>query len=299
MTGLDPETAWAVVLALRDRRGDPRLAGAELSVFVNDYRQVRVADGARPDATLIVDTAGAWRAPGEVPAEAAQLFDLFLSLCRGRADRLTIVGHLGQTIDGRIATQNGHSHYINGSHNLLHLHRLRAVADAVLIGAGTVQHDDPHLTVRYCPGRSPLRFVIDTNCTLEPHFNLFADHDATTIVFCAEDRLVPGAVSQLGRAEFVGIPRRGDWLDPEALLAAIAARGVAVLLVEGGGMTISRFLQAGLLDRLQIAIAPIILGSGRPGITLPQVDSINSALRPRARRFLMGEDVLIECQFDG
>src|SRR4051812_25903843 len=78
------------------------------------------------------------------------------------------VGQIGQSLDGRIATPTGHSQYINGSPGLCHLHRLRAVVDAVVVGAGTVRADDPQLTVRHVEGPDPVRVVIDPRGTLGP-----------------------------------------------------------------------------------------------------------------------------------
>ena len=72
-----------------------------------------------------------------------------------------VVGQIGQSLDGRIATESGHSKYINGPAGLTHLHRLRALVDAVVIGVGTAIADDPQLTVRRVSGQQPARVVID------------------------------------------------------------------------------------------------------------------------------------------
>src|ERR1044071_5351803 len=76
----------------------------------------------------------------------------FGPLRRGTVDDLVVVGQIGQSIDGRIATVTGHSKYINGPAGLNHLHRLRALVDAVLVGIGTAIADDPQLTVRRIAG---------------------------------------------------------------------------------------------------------------------------------------------------
>ena len=87
--------------------------------------------------------------------------ELFGPLRHGRVDELVVVGQIGQSIDGRIATVTGHSHYINGPAGLAHLHRLRALVDAVVVGVGTALADDPQLTVRRVTGPQPARVVID------------------------------------------------------------------------------------------------------------------------------------------
>ncbi len=84
-----------------------------------------------------------------------------------------------------------------------------------------------------------------------------------------------------------------------AIRGALAARGLNRLFVEGGGITVSRFLAARALDRLQLTVAPVLLGSGRPGVALPEIAEPQHGLRPRMRRVTLGEDVLFECIFDG
>jgi diaminohydroxyphosphoribosylaminopyrimidine deaminase/5-amino-6-(5-phosphoribosylamino)uracil reductase len=239
---------------------------------------------------------GMVRARDASPA-VARLFELYLPLCTPSAARPLVIGHLGQSLDGKIATECGNSHYINGAPNILHLHRMRALVDGILVGAGTVAADDPQLTVRLCEGPSPMRIVIDTNRRLQDNHRLFNDGAAPTLVVCAQDHMKTGA-THIGRAELLGVPRSGDWIDVQALLSALAARGVRSLLVEGGGVTISRFLRAGALSRLQITIAPVIIGSGRAGVVLPAIARMDEALRPPIRRFEFGDDVLFECVFE-
>jgi len=87
--------------------------------------------------------------------------DVFGPLRKGTVDDLVIVGQIGQSLDGRIATESGHSKYINGPGGLVHLHRLRALMDAVVVGVGTAIADDPQLTVRRVAGPQPARVVVD------------------------------------------------------------------------------------------------------------------------------------------
>ena len=94
--------------------------------------------------------------------------ELFGPLRRGAVDDLVVVGQIGQSLDGRIATVSGHSHYINGTDGLDHLHRLRAMLDAVVVGIGTAIQDNPQLTVRRVSGPNPARVVIDPRGRLSP-----------------------------------------------------------------------------------------------------------------------------------
>jgi riboflavin biosynthesis pyrimidine reductase len=94
------------------------------------------------------------------------------------------------------------------------------------------------------------------------------------------------------------VPRVGGKLDVSAIRTALGDRGLSVVFVEGGGTTISHFLEAGCLNRLQITVAPIIIGSQRPGVAFPGDRALDLALRPRIRRFDLGGDTLFDFDFD-
>src|SRR5437868_5657265 len=109
----------------------------------------------------------------------------FGPLRRGAVDDLVVVGQIGQSIDGRIATVTGHSKYINGPAGLAHLHRLRALVDAVLVGIGTAVADNPQLTVRRCEGPSPARIVLDPRGRLPPDARVLAEDGVRRLVITA------------------------------------------------------------------------------------------------------------------
>ncbi len=196
-----------------------------------------------------------------------------------------VVGRLAQTLDGRIATRAGHSQWIGGEGDLRHTHRLRALCQAVVVGAGTVREDDPRLTTRLVPGPSPLRVVIDTPRRLPAHHRVFSDGAPTLLV-----ATTPGPATH-GLAAVLELPAP---LDLAALLDALRARGCARVFVEGGGQTVSRFLLAGLLDRLHVTVAPMILGSGRPAFDLPEVATVHEGLRFRWTPHAIPPDMLFD-----
>jgi hypothetical protein len=109
-------------------------------------------------------------------------WDLYAPIARGNGAAPFVVGQLGQSLDGRIATATGRSHYINGPESIRHLHRLRALADAVIVGIGTVVADDPQLTVRKIEGRDPARVVIDPNGRLPPDARILAEDGCPVFV---------------------------------------------------------------------------------------------------------------------
>ncbi len=206
-----------------------------------------------------------------------------------------VLGRIAQSLDGRIATLNGESFWISGPEDILHTHRLRALFDVVLVGAGTVRADDPLLTTRRCEGPSPVRVVLDAERRLTQSYRLFRDGPPTLLI-CAEER---ADGSRHGAAEVVGVPRGGGGLDLAAVLAALAARGLHRIFIEGGGITVSRFLAAGLLDRLHVTVAPLLLGEGIPAFAFAGVSRPEEGMRLTWDVYRLGADVLLDIPLRG
>ena len=222
------------------------------------------------------------------------LIDLYLPVCSATSSRPITVGHLGQSLDGFIATNAGESRFVTGDDNIVHLHRMRALADAVVVGAGTVAADDPQLTTRLVSGPHPLRVIFDPARRLPPTCRIFADTTAPVLYLCEQSRIAPGETHQ-GEATIVGFNDDAPGRGPAETLQILRARGCSRIFVEGGGVTVSAFLEAGLLDRLQIAVAPLLIGNGRPAIRLAPQANLGECLRPAYRVFRMGGDVLFDC----
>lgn len=239
--------------------------------------------------------------------EAEQLLELFEPVVRRTP---FVIAQLGQSLDGRIATHTGHSHYINGPEDLRRLHRLRALVDAVVVGAGTVVADDPQLTVRRVEGPNPVRVVLDARGRLATSHRVFADGAAPTLWLRSTageghgrghgqsqgERQAPAS----GRAEVVLLDEGvGGGFDPADIVRVLRSRGLGRILVEGGGRTVSGFVAAGVVDRLHLSVAPLLIGSGRPGLTLPRIDRLDDAMRPPARHFRLGRDLLFDLDLTG
>lgn len=228
-----------------------------------------------------------WEVSLEADDARRPWLELYLPVCNGGRDRPFVLGHLGQSLDGFIATPTGDSSFVTGQENIRHLHRLRALCDAVIVGAGTVHHDDPQLTTRLVEGPNPARIVLDPRRRLRDDHRLFTDGAARSLRVVASGCGAP-------RDDEIPIPASGGRLDLAALVRALQELGYRRLFVEGGGETVSSFLEAGLLDRLHIAIAPLLIGTGRPAIRLAAHARLGDCLRPPARVFRMGQDVLYD-----
>lgn len=227
-------------------------------------------------------------------ADGAGLTAVYLRLVEAMARGPLTIGQLGQTLDGRIATYSGHSRYINGSESLDHLHRLRALVDAVIVGASTVHLDDPQLTTRRVDGANPVRVVIDPHRRLSPAAQVFDGRAPTLILVGDDDASHPAAASS--QVQVVVVQARKGEIDPGDILACLRERGLRIVLVEGGARTVSLFLRHRRLDRLHIAVAPLLLGSGTAAITLPPVAHMDDAMRLVAQPQALGADILFDCQ---
>ncbi len=298
-TASQPSTtsaAWTIVLAAARRAAELAAQDRPVSFAMagagDDLRPV--APG-HPDALLVWEPGTGWMLalPSGDPRHA--LVDLYLPICSATPAHPITVGHLGQSIDGFIATHAGESQFVTGKANILHLHRLRALCDAIVVGAGTVAADDPLLTTRHVDGPNPLRVVFDPTRGLESRYRVFQDDSVETLYVCARSNVRKGE-THVGRARLVAVDGDTPGAGAGDLLQMLRARGCARIFIEGGGVTVSTFLTANLLDRLQVAVAPLLIGDGRPAIRLPAQTFLRDCRRPRYRVFRMGGDVLFDCE---
>jgi riboflavin biosynthesis pyrimidine reductase len=267
---LSTDDAWTILLALAARaKAGNALTSPTAIGLVDGQVEIDAAD----KIILLVDPAAprSWSwGPAHsktASAEVAAMLDIYMPLCVGCSANSLVVAHLGQSLDGRIATQSGVSQFITGDENLVHTHRLRALFDAVLVGANTASMDNPRLTTRRASGDHATRVLCDS--AFAP-----ANHKDTHIA----------------------LPTQNGLMDPAAIIAALHMLGLKRIFVEGGGVTVSQFLEAGALDRLHVCIAPMIIGSGRPAFRLPEVDNLGDCIYLDVQHFSSGADLLFDCQ---
>ncbi len=160
----------------------------------------------------------------------------------------------------------------------------------MVVGVGTVIADDPRLTVRRVEGRNPVRVVIDPNGRLPANARCLAEDGTRRLVIRRKGGPAPPGV------EVVELATDGALFSPRIIVAGLHARGLRRLLVEGGAWTISSFIDAGAVDRLHVLVAPMILGSGKTGLSLAPIARIEQALRPPTRVHVLADgDVLFDC----
>ena len=260
---------WQLLVAVAARRRLRTLPAGDVGLrFAGDGSgALRALDAADPDAWLVRRDAGGVEAGAALAGEVREFAELYLPLLAASPERPVVLAHLGQSVDNCIATASGDSRFVTGHEDFVHMHRLRALADAIVVGGGTVAADDPTLTTRLVPGPSPVRVVLDPGGRLSGGLGVFEDGLAPTLHLT-------------------------DELSPRAVLEWLSARGLSAVFVEGGGVTVTRWIEAGVVDRLQVTIAPVLIGRGRPGLSLPGAASMGESLRPDCRLYRLGRDVL-------
>lgn len=279
---------------------NPAKEEALLDLGLQVHRRIPLIVPARPENVRYLDAKrermrhdipdqDEWSAllAGQLPL-AGPLADRYASLLPLSAPR--VVAQLGQSMDGFIASRTGDAIFVTGPEDREHLHRLRALVDAVVVGASTVAADDSRLTVRAVPGPHPVRIVLDPRGILPPISHVLTDGVAPTV-------WVVGPEASVGRTSaHVDVVRWPDVgpMDPHDVLALLGSRSLTRVLVEGGGRLVSAWVAAGAVDRLFLTTAPVLIGEGIPGLRLPGQDKMSDALRPPARRWMLGSDLVTE-----
>ncbi len=252
---------------------------------------VETQAGLISDADLILTPHGEWQFSDHLAQTARDTLDLYLPVLGTAVQPHVVIGHLGQSVDARIATSDGDAFFVTGEENRKHLHRLRSLCHAVIVGAGTVTADDPQLTTRAVSGANPVRVIIDPQARLADDLRVLVDSAAPTWLLHADT--VP--LHSLPASETyrrLSVRSVNGRLQPRDILNVLAANGLRRIFVEGGGVTVSRFFNARCLNRLQIATAPLLVGEGVPSLQIPGALTMQQALRPPFRLYRMGQDVM-------
>ncbi|MEU9163844.1 bifunctional diaminohydroxyphosphoribosylaminopyrimidine deaminase/5-amino-6-(5-phosphoribosylamino)uracil reductase RibD [Streptomyces sp. NPDC048424] len=192
-----------------------------------------------------------------------------------RLGRPHVTWKYAATLDGRSAAADGTSRWISSAESRADVHRLRAEADAVLVGGGTLRADDPHLAVRGIDGATqPLRVALDTHAGLLPSARIL-DDSAPTLLVVAEDadtRHLPGV-------DLLRLPLHDGRIPIHRLLTELYARGVRSLLLEGGPTLAGAFAEGGAVDRVVGYLAPALLGAGPAAFGDAGITNITQAVR--------------------
>lgn len=219
----------------------------------------------------ILKNAGISISTGVMKKECADLIKPYAKYITTGMPFVTI--KYAQSLDGRLATKNGSSQWISSPAALKYAHQLRSQSDAVLVGAGTANLDNPKLTVRLVKGNNPIRVVLSKSGKLKKNLRLLNDKKARTIIITSASTKFPK------NCETIQISANKGSIDIKAALLELGKIGVVNLLVEGGAETITGFLKSKLADRIIVISAPIIIGDGISAVGDLNIKTIDRSLK--------------------
>ncbi len=231
---------------------------------------------------------------GAMEQAARGLNEIYVHYIQASLPFITI--KYAQSLDGRIATVQGNSRWISSERARKFSHRLRAQHDAIMVGRGTVLADDPLLTVRLAKGKNPLRICLDSKLRIPLDAQVLQDEGRTLIVTTDEhekDKIEK--IRKLGKEVLVNQKGADGRIALRPLLKALAERGIASILVEGGAEIITALLKEGLVKRMVVITAPLILGKGIEAIGDLGIIDLERAIRPSSYKVSrIGSDVIFD-----
>ena len=195
-----------------------------------------------------------------------------------------LIGQIGQSLDGKIALNNGNSHYINEKESILYLHCLRAVCDGVLVGVNTIIKDNPLLTTRKIKGSNPVRLIIDPSLKLSNRYKIFKD-DNRNIIFTNSNKQ-----KKFNNTLIVKFPKKNFTNNIFKYLKKTSFKNI---LVEGGPTTLSNFIEMKLLNYMQFIISPTLIGSGIDSLKLKPITNLKNAIRVENTISKLGKEIVM------
>ncbi len=196
-----------------------------------------------------------------IDAESLNIFKIFFPIaCSSKKNQF--IAHIAQSLDGFIATESGESKYISGKKNIEHIHRLRALSDIIIVGANTYLEDNPKLTTRLVEGTNPDIYVFDPK----------------------------GVIKKKNIKNKITILKS----DLKSLNNTLSKNFKSTIYIEGGGKTISYFLNKNMLDRIHVCLCPVILGGGRASFFVSDYSKLSELKSYNSIHYEMGNDILFD-----
>ena len=216
-----------------------------------------------------------------------QCCEILLPLIR-KKDRV-FIGQIGQSLDAKIALNNGNSHYINEKESITYLHCLRSISDGVLVGVNTIIKDNPLLTTRKIEGQNPTRLIIDPSLKLTNKYKIFKDKN-TNIIFTTSNK-----TKNLNNTTIVKLPKKDFTLGVYKFLKKSSLK---YILIEGGPTTLSHFIEHNLINYMQFIISPTLIGSGINSVKLKPITNLKKAIRRKSNFAKLGKEIVATLDFN-
>lgn len=192
---------------------------------------------------------------------------------------------MAQTLDGKIADLKGESKWISSLESRKYVHELRSEYDAVMVGAGTVKKDNPHLNIRllkdsisYSKKRNPVRIVLDTNLSLKTDYNVFDLEQKTIVITSLDSKANKRKINSLTKKgiEIIFVKKnKSGLIDISSALIELGKKRIASIIVEGGNKLFSSFINSDEYDEILLFNSPGFLGKGIEVFSSSKIYSIN------------------------
>jgi len=213
-----------------------------------------------------------------------------------------VTAKYAMSLDGKIATYSGDSKWISSEKARHYAHNLRYISDAIMAGVNTVLADNPHLTARCSGGRGgtvkkqPLRVIVDGKGRTPLSANIFNEPGETLLVLGRQVKLGEVEAFTQSGAELLELPLTEGYVDLEKLLGVLGERNITSVLVEGGSILLGSMFDQGLVDKVVVFIAPIIIGGekAKTAVAGKGIDKVVDSLklkRVNVERF--GQDIMV------
>ena len=217
-----------------------------------------------------------------------------------RSGRPFVTAKFAISLDGKIAAASGDSRWISSPESREVAHEMRTRIDAILVGSETIVVDNPQLTAR--PGgqlaaHQPLRVVLDARGRISPEAAVFGEQGNVLVLTTSHSSQAwRDEIARVAEVDQVTPNRTGEGVDPGGVLVSLNERGVLHLLLEGGGKVHGSFFDAGLVDKVHVVIAPMILGGhGRTPVAGSGAERMSDAWTlERVSLKQAGPDIIIE-----
>jgi diaminohydroxyphosphoribosylaminopyrimidine deaminase / 5-amino-6-(5-phosphoribosylamino)uracil reductase len=202
-------------------------------------------------------------ATGVLASECTRLNEVFIKfICTHRP---FVILKTAVSLDGKIATSSGQSQWITGAKARQRVHQIRNEVDAIVVGAGTVVKDNPFLTTRLGKKSNvqhPVRVILDNENLVPLNANVFKNTDSQQVLYITGKTLPVSrkkALTQKG-VEVLSLKEKKGGVDLQHLMQVLAEKELTSVLIEGGSEVNASFLEAGLVDKVMVFVAPILIG---------------------------------------
>ena len=239
---------------------------------------------------------------GEHEAEAKQINEAYTKFITKGVPFVT--AKFAMSLDGKIATKSGDSKWISGEVARKHVHNLRYTADAIMAGVNTVLVDDPLLTTRCCGKggtlkKQPLRVIVDSKGRTPLTARVLSEPGKTVLAMGRWAKPEEKALFAQAGAELLELPSAEGWVDLGKLLKTLGEWGITSVLVEGGGILLGSLFDGGLVDRVVVFIAPVIIGGkeARTAVAGRGVDKVVDSLKLEQVSVERFEEDLMVCGY--